>query len=400
MAGKKYADYSIDLFNAYGRFIKLDTASARKVIGQIEEVAKKTGSWEWKLEAEYFEMELFDIKRTLYGDGLFPVQVLVQKAQALLDQTQKWKVLPLELAVRQRISEFYWNYLKNYEWAFELYNVQEKRLQNVSLENIPEILDFYMKIATAHYFFADYPKAASLFKIVLEGADNSRTRFSQQHARNGLGLINRIYDDLDRSDSCFLAMIASCNLVQDGAFFTDNWNGMAEGNLGHNLLLRGAFDQAIPLLKSSIEKMVKWEDYAFAAGSVLDLANIWLQKGMLPQSKQSIDLALDYYHRIPREGLLSQIYETLNKYYAAVGKGKLSMAYMDSTQAENKKHQARFSALQLMRVAQRQHLSEQKLKEEQLIAAKIKSDGFKRSLMISCIALVLIGSVLVRYFML
>jgi hypothetical protein len=43
--------------------------------------------------------------------------------------------------------------------------------------------------------------------------------------------------------------------------------GIAEGNLGCNLLLRGEYDRAIPLLKSSLEIMTKHNDYAYASGT-------------------------------------------------------------------------------------------------------------------------------------
>jgi len=54
--------------------------------------------------------------------------------------------------------------------------------------------------------------------------------------------------------------------------------------------------------------------------------------------------------------------------------------------------------LQMMRAEQRQHLSEQKLKEEELNTEKIRNTGYKRSLMITIIALLAIGGVLAHLF--
>jgi AraC-like DNA-binding protein len=390
------------LFDRYERFINnLDTTEARKVICQIEETAHKTGSTEWKLYASYFEVELFNMKRNLYGNHLFSVEELMKMATLLLEKTEKTEVIHLELMVRQRIIDFYWSYLKNYELAFDLYNIQEKRLEEVTLEEVPEMLDYYMNRANAHYFFKDYAQAIFYFNKVLEGRDNSRTQYPKQHARNGLGLSYRYgYNDFDRSDSCFFAMIQYCNINQEREFFFDSWNGIAEGSLGHNMFLRKEYDRAIPLLKSSLEKMLKHGDYGFSTGTAIDLANIYLKKGNIAEAKRYIDLSKNYYDKIPREGTLSRIYEALSKYYAATGNAMLSMAYMDSTVAENKKYEEQFSALQMMRAEQRKHLSEQKLKEEQLNAEKIKSDGYRKNLIITFIALLLIGGGLARYFVL
>jgi AraC-like DNA-binding protein len=87
----------------------------------------------------------------------------------------------------------------------------------------------------------------------------------------------------------------------------------------------------------------------------------------------------------------------LSKYYAATGKAKLSMAYMDSTLAEHQKYEKEFSALQLMRATEKQLLLSEKLQNEQLKVEKVKSKGYKRSLIIAVIGLLLLGIWMVRY---
>jgi len=396
MAEKKYADYSKELFDEYIKFFELDTLEARKVIRQIEAVADKTGSMEWKLQVLYSECELLDLKRNLYGKDLFPVEQSLEMEMKLLEKAEKENVIPIELVARQKVINYYWNYLKKYELAFELYTIQEKRLKEVSSDDVPRKSDYFLHIANAHLEFKDYSQAIFYFNIVLEEKDNFHTSYSKQHARNGLGLSYRYgYNDLDRSDSYFLLMIQPENMPQpEDEYYRDVWTGIAEGNLGYNLFLRKEYDKAIPLLKNSLEKMLKHGDYGFSIGTAINLANIYLQKGNISGSKHYINLAQDYYAKIPREGSLSRIYETLCRYYAATKNVNLNMAYLDSLLAENKKYEEQFSALQMMRVKQRQHISEQKIKEEQLNIEKLKSDGYKRSLVIALIALLLIGGVL------
>ena len=396
MVGKKHAEYSQDMLKEYIKFFELDTLEARKVVNQMQAVADKTGSLEWQLQASYIECELFALKRNLYGNHLFPVEQSFDMEWNLLEKAEKYN-LPAELSLRQRIINYYWSYFKNYESAFELYTIQEKRLKEFSLDDLPEKLDYFIHIANAHYEFKDYPQAIFYFNIILGEKDGPRTAYSKQHARNGLGLSYRYgYNDLDRSDSCFRLMMQPENMFHpENEYYRDIWEGIAEGNLGYNMFLRKEYNKAIPLLNNSLEKMLKHGDYGFSIGTAINLANIYLQKQNTAEAKHYIDLAQDFYAKMPREGTLSRIYETLSRYYAATKNVKLNMAYLDSLLSENKKYEEQFSALHIMRVKQRQHISEQKIKEEQLNVEKLKSDGYKRSLTITLIALLLIGSVLV-----
>ncbi|MDR0794645.1 MAG: hypothetical protein LBE79_01105, partial [Tannerella sp.] len=61
-------------------------------------------------------------------------------------------------------------------------------------------------------------------------------------------------NDLDRSDHFFRSIIQASEQV-NGFLLLNNpspviWTGIAEGNLGRNLLLRDEYEQAIPLLKN------------------------------------------------------------------------------------------------------------------------------------------------------
>ena len=64
MAGINYADYSQELYDRYLDFCRLDTADARKVILQMDEVADKTGRTEWRLQTGFFDAMLFGINRS------------------------------------------------------------------------------------------------------------------------------------------------------------------------------------------------------------------------------------------------------------------------------------------------------------------------------------------------
>lgn len=396
-AKQKYADYSEDLYNQSLLITINDTIAGRKIVNQIKETARKAGSVEWQLQAEYFELAICSRKYVLYGDSRYTPEEILKWQYRLLEKAEKAKVIYLALILRQQIIQYHW-WSKNYELAFELYDIQNELLKEVTADDVPERADYFVKSGNAYYDFKDYERAAYCFNMVLEQKMTIRAPNARQHARNGLGLVYRYaYNDLDRSDSYYYAIKQS---VIDECTDKVEWNGIADSHLGYNMFLRGAYAKAIPLLKSGLEQAIRYKDIAFAVIPAIHLARTYLKTGDIPLAKHYIDLALDLHQKRSSEGKIALIYEALSKYYAATGNASLSMAYMDSTVAENKRREEQFNALQMMRVEQRKHLSEQRLKEEQLKEEQIKTTGYRRSLLITIIALLLIGGASVRYYIL
>ena len=361
MAGKKYADYSRELADDYMIFASLDTVKEQEAVRQFEEVAQKSGSKEWMLYAENAEFLLERSKWFLHEKREYPVQKKLEQVFDLLEKSQKYGVPQVELQNRSDIIGVYW-YIQNYELAFEQCAIQEERLDAVSSEEIPEKAIYYVQIANSHYYFKDYDKAIFYFNKALEEKTNSSNESAKQSARNGIGLSYCNNDnDLDRADSYFRAIINTKFLYIKDKYYRTAWDGIAEGNIGDNMYRRGAYNEAIPLLKSSIEKMLECDDYAYSSGSAATLADIYLKKGNKAEAKRYLDLSRQYYKKIPREGTLAQIYEVMSKHYAVAGNANLSMAYMDSTLAENKRYEKQFSAMTLLRIEQKE--SAQRLQE-------------------------------------
>jgi tetratricopeptide (TPR) repeat protein len=280
---------------------------------------------------------------------------MMEKHFKLLYKAKKAGVMHVELKVRHYIIENIWHNVNNYELVFELCIVQNERLQLVSSDDIPEKATYFIPIGNAYYAFKDYPKAIFYYNKVLEEKSNTRNEYPKQSARNGMGLSYRYgYDDFDRSDSCFYAIIEASEYLIGNEYPSYVWVGIAEGNIGINMMLRQEYDRAIPLLKSSMEKMVQHHDYAFASGPAINLADIYLKKGNLSEAKRYIDLANDYQSKMPREGRMSKIYEVMSKYYSAMGNVALSMDFMDSTLKANKQHEEKFNAMLLLRMEQKE----------------------------------------------
>ena len=359
MVGKKYSDYSLDLFYQYQQsFNFLDTLAIQKCRDQVKEVCLKTGSKTWELELKYVEYVLFDVKYREKSMDFYEKQLKMMLD--LLDEAKKNNILYLELRLRNKIIEIYWQNIKNYELAFEQCTIQAERLKTVSVDDIPEKIIYYVPIADAYYHFKDYPRAMDYYQKIIDEKENTYTQFCKQSALNGLGLCYcEGFNDLDRADSCFRAIMQTNYVDSMGEKNRDNWGGIAEGNIGDNMFLRGEYDQAIPLFKSSIEKMLKFNDYAFASEPAVNLAKIYLKQGKITEAKRYIDLAMAYNTKMSRDGRLQLIYETQSKYYAAMGDTKRSMAYMDSTLRAKEQFDKQYNAMLLHRLDQKEAIKQQ-----------------------------------------
>ena len=381
MAGKKYADYSRQLYDEYVKFNRPDTLDARLVIRQIEEVAEKTGDIAWRLQVEYFETTLFDIKRRLEGDEKYPADQMLKDMFTLLEKAKKANLTYLELRCRHSIIEYYRYYIRNYELAFEQCLIQEKQLQNVSYDDIPEKALYHVQIVYGYYTFKDYPKVVAYFEKLLQDEVNIRNQQLSNIVNNTLGLIYRNgFHDLNRSDSCFQNIIRRTpylygdeyvndkwNTLEENEYNRDNWNGVAEGNLGYNLILRERDDEAIPLLRGSMEKMLRYDDYGYTSGVAVNLAGIYLRKGETAEAKRYIDKAVDYNAISSRDGRLALIYETLSRYYTLMGDAKSGIDYMDLMLEEKKRDEEQFNATLLLRIEQKESATRQRELEQETV---------------------------------
>ena len=396
MAGKKYADYSTQLLLENEVILTYDTIQFQKLLSQMREVVEKEGTTDWKLQLEFFEWMLSEkkdkaahIHRT-DEERVRPLNELIKKAQQA-------GVVQVELKCRNEIFLIYESG-KNYELAFEQAGIQAKQLQGISSNDIPEKSFYNIEIGNLYMDFRDYQQAIDCYQQALNDKETEANQWYRLGALNSLGVCYRTaFNDYDRSDSCFYAILETRYFRKVDEANRDNWDGVAEGNIGRNRLLQKEYDKAIPLLKSSITKMLKYEDYAYSSGTAIQLAEIYLMKGNMPEAKRYMDMATAYNAIMPNKGGLPQIYEIKSKYYAAAGNAKLSAAYMDSTLTVNKKLEAQFDYLQRMRLAQREFLSEKKLEDEQINREKIKNAGYQRNLIITFAGLLLLGGILLRY---
>ena len=284
----------------------------------------------------------------------------------------------------------------------------DKSLSKVSAEEFPLRPHHYSEIGKLYYSFQEYEAAGAYFEKGLEGTAIEGNIDVTNHIKtlwNNMGLIYRNhYNDLDKSDSCFLQILEiECQILDQQSVYDSShkrieyelWGGIAKGNLGTNHYLRKDYDQAIPLLQYSIEKAVEYNDFNFpyAIGKAILLSEIFIELFDLPQAKFYLDKAADFLDRLQKRSSVSDIktnlelwvdyYKMMGRYYRTAGNNVQALLYADTTAAMQTQLEDEFNLRKLHRV-------EQQVNQEKLDAEIFRSKTYFRGLIVISVFLLLL----------
>ena len=358
-----------------------DVEKLNREIKQLNEFNVDCKNDEWKDIAKLLHI-ILDAK-FLTKDSIkvnFNIHDIHVRFLRLYNETEseyvRWKTLQL-------IAHLCWYELQNFESAFEHSLHLCKSIENLSDSCFLDKLTCYVKLADRYYYFKEYDKAIFWHNKVANITDNLHP-YNQKDivaAYNGLGVCYRQKGDLEMSDIYFNKIITfiSTSSSNWNSRLSTLWEGIAQGNLGDNLYLKGKYDEAIPLLNLSLNNMVKEYDFAYASGTAITLADIYLKKGIFDRAYYYGNLAYDYEHLLTRSGRLESIYFFFNKYYTATHNAKKALLYLDSAVNEQAKNDALYSANKLLRVEQRANLLEQQAKDKDIAIAQKQASIYLRN---------------------
>lgn len=338
LVGKPYAQRVDVIDRLYRNVIEGDGVPARRLadtLAGMRTLADKLGNKELHLEADLLEA-IFDHK---VGSGS------LDKLLGTLENAERRGVAHIACRAAWGIGQHYWG-LEQYEQGFRWYLRLDQMMQDVDVADFPDKANYLEEIGRAYYRFQDYDKAIPYFKEVaaLPVRDFYLNRW--RHAINTMGLAYRELGQWNESDACFR------RLIEHALDESEQWVGIASGNLGQNLYQRGRYSEAIPLLEKDIRIAEQYEDFGLAAGSTIPMADILTQQGQLAAAKAYIDKSLAYIQQAQQPDRLRLLYPVMSKWYTAMGQGNEAAAYLDSALAANKRFADKFNALKLMRANQ------------------------------------------------
>lgn len=357
-----------------GLLFNPDSISILKKIDGLKEFGEKHKDKEIVLEAALVKAYYLSIHASDKNRVVDLFQQLIQSAR---DKGS----LVLEARGHRHLSYYYWNYIKNYELAFEQFLLLDQVLEKMNSDAFPDKLDHLYNIGRAYYHFSEYREAITYFKKALRLPETSFNKIYVNQARNTMGLSYQAIGQLDSADQCFGEIIRS----NPGNI----WEGIASGNLGYDHYLRNDFEPAIPLLEKDVSMALKERDWGLASGSGMTLADIYFKKGQLADAKRQTLQAREYVLKSGQYSRYRYLYPLMSKMYAAEGRLQLSNAYLDSALFVKDSLVREFNALQMMRAAQKAEQDQYKASVKE-IENKRRLNRMERNLLIGLVLLMIL----------
>lgn len=314
---------------------------------------------------------------------LEPIDLLIQ-----VQQDSEAKGFPyIASRAANGISSVYWEQ-QEFEKSIRWHLILDDLIRDMSIEEFPDKAIFLQQIGNDFLFFGDYAKAISYFRRVAELPLDEFYIYAYRHTFNNLGLSYREIGKLDSSDYYFEKLLIHADTT------SDQWVGIASGNVGYNHFLKGELQEAIPFLEKDILLAEQFEDLGLAVGSCIPLADIHVQQGNLPKAKRYIDKAIEYINRSGQTDRYAKLYPVMSKWEGAMNRPQLATAYLDSALIYQKRVNEKFSALQLMR-ANQEVMASNKEKEIQILNDQAEKNKVIRNFIIGGLGFLLIGFLVV-----
>lgn len=333
MIGKPYPE-RLDAIHRLNRNViqkQIDSIALMDTLENMRSLGKNPEYRDLALEADLLEA---------YRD--FRLWGRIEGVKRVMTESGKMGISHIEGRAIGIIANDHW-YSRRYEKAFRWYLRLDSMLQTVDVADFPNKARYLAQIGFAHYHFGDYKQAIRYFEKVADFPTHDYYVDAWRHAVNNMGLAYQKLDQLRRSDSCFLI------LSEETENNSEQWNGIAAGNLGYNHYLRKDYKEAIPLFEKDIRIAEKYKDYGLAAGSMIPLADVLIHQEDLSEARFLLDKAFDYIDRSKQTDRLRLLYPVLSRWYMAANQPAEGARYLDSALSAAKNYHEKFNALQLHR---------------------------------------------------
>ncbi|MBC5834669.1 hypothetical protein G6N05_09380 [Flavobacterium sp. F372] len=316
---------------------------------------------------------------------------IIKQLDLLIKKANDYNLFDLKARVILIKSKIYWLILKNYELAFETYFDLEKELSSSNLIDCNNKAVCYQAIASAHFFFKDYKKAIHYYKKAIP---NSRKNIKKS-------IVNKIIINLSYS-YCDIRKIDSATYYLEKILNEDNgdeWNGIANGNLGYVYYLKKDYNSAHKLISESIEMSLKYKDNIGASSSLVDLSNVLIEQGDVLNAKKKLQEAERILKTVEddtgmKEVLMKDLYFSYSNCYRRLKNNNLALIYLDSNLIARDKLNIQYNNLILTRSEQKNSLHKNRIKE-QVLKQQHLEQNFKLYFILIClifISIILISS--------
>ncbi len=402
LVGKSYTERKEDLQKLHQKILynRMDWDLAQDTLASIRTLAKRHNDLELFFEADLMEA---------WYDYNYRSRQL-DKFKAVQKEAEEKGIITINCRATFLTALYYW-YANHYEQSFYWFLRLDDLLKPLSLDVMPDMGNMYMEIGNAYYHFRDYQPAITYFQKVTRLPILDSDIYSWRHAWNTMGLSYRKIGNLDSSDYCFRIILEQAEkdsknwgdfpLVDERTGnatvtgLSEQWDGIASGNLGHNFYLRGEYEEAVKLYKYDIEVAEKYDVKGLVIGAATSLADIYISEGKLSLAKSNIDLADRYIQKLNETDRLVNLYPVMSKWYMANGDAIQAARYLDSALVAKERIDLKFSSLQLMRAKQEISANQREAEVLKLQAESARQIGRRNLYLSGLVVLILIAVFLI-----
>lgn len=346
-----------DLYEYYEDiFWNLSDEKKKAELDKMQQIADQSHCKELELEINLLNSQLL---KSSTGQEFNEKEKAIE---AVISNAVKYKNSSMELRGMEALLKLYWDSMK-YARAFRQIRLIERKLENISDDEYPEKGKIYFQIGEAYFFFQDYDKAIPYLRKALKPSKYYFDR-SNLKARNILGTYYNLKGEIDSAEYYFRSAYNNFDIVRGRSMF----DALSLSNLGHSLVKRYKYEEAIPYFRAGLNRMLLDydHDYKLASNVTVGLAECYLAKNDMKKTRQMIDSSLLFINVSNNVDLYQSVYPIMCKYYAKIGDSNLAKAYLDSTIIANERYMQKYSSLTILRAEQELFEAEKQAKDEEL----------------------------------
>jgi AraC-like DNA-binding protein len=372
-----------------------------EIYDKMKAAAKKYNYPSLSEEADYrkIQMQLFSTltsKGNITNEEMDNVLGKIQEHNKRFKPNDKVRAL-VSLCDSYRISRL----TDHNDLAFLYVPIILKLLEQVSFEDNPDYYYLYFFIGNDYYRFGDKEQGVYYLKKALH---DDPVRFSDRsdlRARVALAEYFVGKNMLDSSDYYYRSLYDSPQMVR----FRPIYDAVAAGGIAYNLVRRGDYDKALPLLERWLPearrmRVVRVQFNMYVAAGWCYLANKQYERAKamtdslrsLAEPARNIDIIEEV---IPKNNLSTEnIYGLLSDYHLLTGNTVLARQYLDSMRTEETRRRETQTPLTILHAEHKAYNDEKELINH--LAETYKTNNH-RLLVILGIALALLSLIAYLY---
>ncbi|MDR0938585.1 MAG: AraC family transcriptional regulator [Mediterranea sp.] len=256
MAGKPYASYIARLYDAELELDKARPDEWSRMIHQLHEAGKYDLNLE--LEAELLEIEY---EREVKGE---PADTYMGKLGELAAIAESAEHTYIQLRILFVIFDTYKSVRQDFERAVEVAERIVSVSDKLSVQEFPYILYYYAEIGELCWLLGYHDEMVALMKRVMQDplAAHEARALAMAYNYTGLYYLNqKRYND---AEHMFHMIRHRRYIAGTDTEFHDEWDAIAEGNIGYVYFKRGDYARSIPYLKTGV-RSAEWKGRGFYA---------------------------------------------------------------------------------------------------------------------------------------